>query len=75
MSVVKSIGIEVTYRLEYGNLEIPKRVQDQLLKAMRNNESISYTNEKYEESTEWIKNNIDESDAFEWSFIPEIILK
>ncbi|WP_407489190.1 hypothetical protein [Elizabethkingia anophelis] len=70
MSNLKKIRVEVTYSVGLGELNVPEKVLDQLLKAYDNNKDLSgddmlYSSE-YSEAAEWLADNIREKDCYNW---------
>lgn len=65
---LSDLSIKVTYRVGLGDIEIPKKVYEQLLMAYSDSESIDATMMKKNqvEAGEWLHQNIKEGDCNEW---------
>ena len=68
MITVKDLTIKVTYEVGLGNVTMPKSVYDQLLLADENFKEIdpSMIQKDYKEASDWLVNNIKESDCKDW---------
>lgn len=65
---VKELNVTVTYRVGLQNLEIPQDVYDELVEAQENNDEINAgADNKYLKASDWLSNNIRESDCFDLS--------
>ena len=67
MKNVERLSITVTYEVGLHDIGVPDEVYEQLLAAAEQGKSIYGDGDKYPEATEWLNNNINERDAFEWS--------
>lgn len=65
MKTINNLTVTVTYTVGLGNIEVPKKVYDDLIKH--------YDNESWEVhedsiAAEWLADNIKEKDAMNWSY-------
>ena len=67
MAKVKELNVKITYRVGLGDLNIPKKVKEQLIEACEKNEEINLQSIKYGEAEEWLSDNIKEGDCFDWT--------
>ena len=69
MKVIKDLAITVTYTVEFGEVEVPDKVFEQLNKMVIYGISVGIgDSEKYEKAFEWLMNNIIEDDAMDWKY-------
>lgn len=61
---VKSLSLTVTYRVGYGDVEMPKEIYEQLLKAAENGDEIEIY--KYPDVADWMSSNVREGDCMDW---------
>ena len=64
---ISDLTIKITYEVALSDLEVPKEVYDQLVLANEHNNDISYNSEWAKDAYNWICNNIEESDAYNWN--------
>lgn len=68
MITVKDLTVKVSYKVGYGDVEMPQKVYDQLIEAEENGDEIEMEGmSKYPDAYEWLSNNIRERDCMEWS--------
>ena len=67
MRTVKRLSIEVTYTVEFAEIDIPDNVYEQLLQAVKNDDKIDPSMLNYPEASNWVADNIRERDCMEWS--------
>lgn len=65
---VKDLSVKVTYRVGLGNVEMPKKVYKQILKAAENSKELDPTmmDKQYQEAANWLTENIKERDCMDW---------
>jgi hypothetical protein len=65
---VKDLTIKVTYKVGLGDVEMPKKVYEQLLLASEKWAEIDPTimKEEYREASDWLSENIKEDDCMDW---------
>ncbi len=65
---IEDLTIKVTYKVGLGNVEMPKKVYDQLLLASEKFAEIDQTmiKEEYKEAADWLRKNIKEADCMDW---------
>ncbi len=66
MMKINKLSVTVTYKVGLGNLDMPKKVYDQINEAIKNGDKIDATNIKYGEAGSWLSDKIKERDCFEW---------
>lgn len=66
---VKDLTVKVTYRVGLGDVEMPKKVHEQLIKASEKGDEIEMGGiiSKYPDAYAWLSDNIRERDCMEWS--------
>lgn len=76
---IKDLWVKVTYEVRLGDLEMPQEVFDEINEAIdrgRDIDTMSSINNDYENASDWLTDNIKESDCIECKFeIIEIIEK
>ena len=64
MKKIKTLSVQVTYQVQFGGVEMPEEVFEQLNKYSEiNSDDIECS-----EALEWLSNNIEEKHAYEWSY-------
>ena len=67
MVTIKDLTVKVTYRVGLGEVEMPKKVHQQLLEASDNGDEIEMGNiSKYPDAYDWLSDNIRECDCMDW---------
>ncbi len=67
MVKVKELTIEVTYRVGYGEVEMPENVYNQLVEASEKGHKLEMgRSDRYTEALNWLSNNIKEADSMDW---------
>ena len=64
MKTIKDLSVTVTYTVQYGNIEVPDKVFEQL----ENNSEISSDDMENSEALEWLSDNMKEDDAMDWKY-------
>jgi hypothetical protein len=68
MVTIKDLTVKVTYRVGLGEVEMPEKVHQQLLKASEKGDEIEMGGiSKYPDAYEWLSDNIRERDCMDWS--------
>jgi hypothetical protein len=57
---VKKLSVTVTYKVGLGDVEMPKKVYDQIIKAAEKGDEIEGAGRKYQDASEWLSSNIKE---------------
>lgn len=63
---VKSVTVTVTYQVELSELEMDEEVYNQILEANEKGISLDIHNTEYPKASDWLCDNIEERDAYEW---------
>jgi hypothetical protein len=66
MKNIKDLTVKVTYEVGLGDLEMPKEVYKQLLRASERGDDIKMNSMKYSSAESWLSENIRERDCMEW---------
>lgn len=68
MVTIKDLTVKVTYRVSLGDIEIPKKVHQQLLEAKESGDEINMGEQdsRYQDAYEWLSCNIRERDCMDW---------
>lgn len=61
---VKKLSLTVTYKVGLGNVEIPKKVYEQLKKAAEKGDEIEM--HTYPDAADWMSSKISERGCFDW---------
>jgi hypothetical protein len=64
MKIIKDLDITVTYRVGFGDIEVPDDVFEQLKEIHGNYIKLSGTGLNYPEASEWLRKNIKERDCY-----------
>ena len=64
MKKIENLSVKVTYHVEYGDVEVPDDVYEQLM----NNSEFSSDDMENAKALDWLSDNISEDDAMDWSF-------
>ncbi len=68
MKTVESLTVTVTYKAGLGNVKMPKKVYEELVKAAEKGDEIEMGGiSKYPDAYEWLTDNIKERDCMDWS--------
>ena len=61
---IKNLSIQVTYQVQYGDVQVPDEVFDQLNRSSEiNSDDIECS-----EALDWLSGNVCESNAHDWSY-------
>ncbi len=66
MKKVKDLTVSVTYRVQLGNVEMPKKTYNQIFEAAKNGDEIEPNLPHYSDAAEWLSCNIREKDCMDW---------
>lgn len=66
MIKVENLTVKVTYRVGLGNIEIPKRVYDQIVASSENGHVIHPDTPEYDDAANWLIEGINEQDCMDW---------
>jgi hypothetical protein len=61
---VKKLDLTITYKVGYGDVKMPKKIYEQLLKAAKNGDEIEMN--KYPDVADWMSSNVREIDCMNW---------
>lgn len=61
-----NLTITVRYRVTLGDIEIPDKVFNQLAEAYDNGSTLEPDMMKYPDASNWLSENIKESDCHDW---------
>ena len=63
---VEKISVTVSYKVELSDLEMPDDVFEELVLASEKGIALDIHNLEYPKAANWICDNIEERDAYEW---------
>jgi hypothetical protein len=66
MKTVENLTVEVTYRVQLGNINMPDEVYDELISASLNEVGIGDSQQGTMNAYCWLNDNISEDDAIDW---------
>ena len=71
MKTIKDLSVTVTYSVGLGGVEVSEKVFEQLNEIADNGTEVDGTGMEYPEATEWLRDNIKESDCCELKYLIE----
>lgn len=64
---IKTLEIEIKYKVGLGGIEMPQKVYEQLLSKIESYKELSMGDLDCDEAQQWIQQNIHEQDCFDWN--------
>lgn len=64
---IKHLSVTVKYRVGLGRLNMPKKVYEEIDKAMDNGHDIDMNDHRYPNAADWLADTIQERDCMDWN--------